>query len=180
MYSRHGIVLAGDWPELFSNAVLEPTVRICSADKIRIGDGTYIGDGAILYGYKFSYQSIQIGERCWIGCDSVLHGAGGLVIGDRVGIGPGVKILTSAHNIDGPGHILDRPLVFNGVTIEDGADIGAGACILPGVRIGRGAQIGMGAVVTHNVPRNEVWAGNPARLIRQRVIHKEELLAAHG
>jgi len=54
------------------------------------------------------------------------------------------------------------------VVIEDGAYIGAGACLkqgLPGAPlvIGRNAVIGMGAVVTKNVPPGATFVGNPAR-----------------
>ena len=43
--------------------------------------------------------------------------------------------------------------------------IGGGAIILPGVTIGDGALIGAGSVVTRNVGANQIVAGNPARSI---------------
>ena len=46
--------------------------------------------------------------------------------------------------------------------------IGSGCFIKGGVTIGDGAVIGMGSVVTHDVPPYEVWAGNPAKLIKKR------------
>lgn len=53
--------------------------------------------------------------------------------------------------------------------IEDDVWIGHGAVILPGCRrIGRGSIVGAGAIVTHDVPRYAVVAGNPARVVRQR------------
>jgi acetyltransferase-like isoleucine patch superfamily enzyme len=54
------------------------------------------------------------------------------------------------------------------VVIEDDADLGVGAIVLPGVRIGRGAQVGAGAVVTKDVPDYAVVAGVPARVVRER------------
>ncbi len=59
-------------------------------------------------------------------------------------------------------------LEFAEVVLEDGCDIGAGAIILHGVRVGEGAIIGAGAVVTRDVPDYEIWAGVPARKIRER------------
>jgi virginiamycin A acetyltransferase len=53
--------------------------------------------------------------------------------------------------------------------IEDDVWIGHNAMILPGCRrIGRGAIIGAGAVVTRDVPRYTIVAGNPARPLRER------------
>lgn len=43
----------------------------------------------------------------------------------------------------------------------------AHACILPGVSIGDGAVIGAGSVVTHDIPAGMLAYGNPCRVIRQ-------------
>lgn len=53
-------------------------------------------------------------------------------------------------------------------TIGNDVWIGARATILPGVSIADGAVIGAGSIVTKNVGPYEIWAGNPARLIRKR------------
>ena len=54
--------------------------------------------------------------------------------------------------------------------VEIGHDtwLGHGAIVLPGRRIGTGSVVGAGAVVTKDVPDYEIWAGNPAKLIRKR------------
>ena len=54
-----------------------------------------------------------------------------------------------------------------------GASIGAGATILPGIIIGENALIGAGSVVTKDVPANEIWVGNPAKLISNKNRHNE-------
>lgn len=46
--------------------------------------------------------------------------------------------------------------------------IGKSAIVLPGVTIGNGAVVGAGSVVTKDVPPYAIVAGNPARLIRFR------------
>jgi acetyltransferase-like isoleucine patch superfamily enzyme len=50
-----------------------------------------------------------------------------------------------------------------------GASIGTGSTILCGITIGENAVVGAGSVVTRDVPDNAVVAGNPARLMRQKV-----------
>jgi galactoside O-acetyltransferase len=52
------------------------------------------------------------------------------------------------------------------IIIKDKAWIGFNCIILKGVTIGEGAVVGAGSVVTENVPDYAVVAGNPARLIR--------------
>ncbi len=52
--------------------------------------------------------------------------------------------------------------------IENDVWVGAGSLIKSGITIHNGAVIGMGSVVTHDVPAYEVWAGNPARQIKDR------------
>jgi virginiamycin A acetyltransferase len=61
---------------------------------------------------------------------------------------------------------IDHPVPL---VIEDDVWIGHNAMILPGCkRIGRGAIIGAGAIVTHDVARYMIVAGNPARTLRAR------------
>jgi acetyltransferase-like isoleucine patch superfamily enzyme len=86
-----------------------------------------------------------------------------------VGIGPGVKILTSQHQEAGRDvPVLFSPLELAAVTIDDDADLGIGAVVLPGVHVGQGAVVGAGAVVTRDVPAYAVVAGSPARILRHR------------
>ncbi|MCA9574738.1 MAG: acyltransferase [Myxococcales bacterium] len=110
-----------------------------------------------------------IGDGTWIGQQCFFHSAGGLRVGRNVGIGPGVRVITSNHQEAGRDvPILHAPLAFAEVVIEDDADLGVGTIVLPGVTIGRGAQIGAGAVVTEDVPPYAVAVGVPARVVRVR------------
>lgn len=149
------------------DVVLEDGVRLIHPENIRIGDGVYVGHDTILEGYHT--HELVIGSGSWIGPQCHFHAAGGIEIGNNVGIGPGVRILTSVHKEAGRGTpILHAPLRFAPVSIEDDADIGAGSILLPGVRIGRGAQLGAGAVVSDDIPAYAVAVGVPARVIRER------------
>lgn len=147
--------------------VFEEEVRIFHPERVYLGRDVYVGHQTILKAYHEG--EMRIGGGTWIGQQCFFHSAGGIVIGENVGIGPAVKILTSSHAEAGRDRpILHSPLVFAPVTIEDDADIGIGAILLPGVTVGRGAQVGAGAVVTRDVPAYTVVAGNPARVLRER------------
>ncbi len=152
---------------LGKNVIFERGVLVFHPENIEIGNNVYIGHYTIIKGY---YKNLLIiGDHCWIGQQCFLHAAGGLFIGKGVGIGPGVRILTSQHeatDIEVP--VYFTPLKFERVEIDDGSDIGAGTIILPGVKIGKGVIIGAGSVVTHDVPDFEIWAGVPAKKLRTR------------
>jgi acetyltransferase-like isoleucine patch superfamily enzyme len=147
--------------------VLEDGCLVFHPENVYLGREVYVGHLAILKGY---YKNVmRIGDGTWIGQGVFLHSAGGLTIGANVGIGPGVHVITSSHGEAGrETPILRSPLVLAEVVIEDDADLGVGAIVLPGVRVGKGAQIGAGAVVTKDVEPYTVVAGNPARVLRTR------------
>jgi acetyltransferase-like isoleucine patch superfamily enzyme len=125
-----------------------------------IGVGTYLQgrhDGRFMVG-----KGTWIGPQCFLDCRD-------LEIGEYVGIGPGVKILGSEHTGEPKNiPIIQTDLVIKPVRIERWADIGVGAIVLPGVTIGEGAIVGAGAVVTKDVEPYSVVAGVPARLVRRR------------
>jgi len=162
-----GLVQPEALATLGPECVFETGALVFHPERIHLGRNVYVGHYAILKGYHD--REMWIGDETWIGQQCFLHSAGGLRIGARVGIGPGVKILTSAHAEAGRAiAILDSPIERAEVTIEDDADLGTGSIVLPGVRIGKGAQIGAGAVVTQDVPSYAVAAGVPARVLRER------------
>ena len=149
------------------HVVFEDGVRVWHPETIELGNNIYVGHDAMLKGYYLG--RMQIGDDTWLGQGVDLHAAGGLTIGQRVGVGPFVKMITSYHDATNPeAAILDGELQFAATVIEDNADIGLGAIIIPGVRIGRGAQVAAGAVVTKDVEPGTVVAGNPAKLLRNR------------
>ena len=78
-------------------------------------------------------------------------------------------MLGSSHTglpVDVP--IVQTDLEIKPVRIGAWADIGVNAVILPGVTIGQGAIVGAGAVVTKNVPPFSIVAGVPAHFLRWR------------
>ena len=86
-----------------------------------------------------------------------------IYIGNHVAITSGVKILT--HYLD-PNY-KGRIFRFGEVHIEDDVFIGLNVIICNSVSIGKGSIIGAGSVVTKDIPPYQVWAGNPARFIKE-------------
>lgn len=153
---------------LGESVVFEEGVLVFHPENIEIGSNVYVGHYTILKGY---YKGrMTIGDGTWIGQQCFFHSAGDLSIGRNVGVGPGVKIITSAHAEEGIGKpILHSRIEFAPVVIEDDVDLGVNAVVLPGVTIGKGVQVGAGSVVTHNLPAYVVAAGVPARILRSRL-----------
>ena len=152
---------------LGENVVFEPGVLVFHAANVFIGDNVYIGHNTILKAYHLN--RLVIGRDTWIGQDCFFHSGGGILIGNEVGIGPKVSILTSQHRpVNREEPVLFSPIEFKPVHLEDGCDIGVNATLLPGVTIGKGAIVAAGAVVSKSVPAFEVWGGVPARKISDR------------
>jgi len=160
-----GQVGLDDLGECGSGCVIEAGVRIFGADYVRLGSDVYLGHDSFFRAYPEGL--LEIGSACWIGPGCFINSFGGVVVGRRVGIGPGVKIITSVHQGGYPHKpIIDTPIVADSVRIADGVDIGAGAILLPGADVGNNAQVGAGAVVTGRVANNDVVAGVPAKSIK--------------
>jgi len=170
---------------------IEANVRVRHARNIRLGRGVYLDHGVYLHAtpggidigdntcvmhgtelHVFNFRGlphayIKVGRDTFIGESVVIRGQGGVAIGNSVLVAPHARILAVNHNFDD----LSRPIIEQGVSgrgisIDDGAWIGAGAAVLDGVRIGRGAVVGANAVVTHDVAAHTVVVGSPARVIK--------------
>lgn len=130
--------------------------RFC---KIRIGRDSSVAMGCFVTG-----SNIRIGANTAINRFTYLDGRGPLAIGDNVNISHYTLIQTLTHDCQSPHfHAFAKPVV-----ILDHAWIGARAIIMPGVTIGEGAVVGAGAVVTKDVPPYTIVAGAPAKAIGTR------------
>jgi acetyltransferase-like isoleucine patch superfamily enzyme len=87
-------------------------------------------------------------------------------IGKNCCIGEDVKLITGSHDIS----MSTFDLITKPITIKDNVWIATGAMVLPGVTIGEGAVVAAGAVVTKDVDDWMVVGGNPAKVIKKRVI----------
>lgn len=122
------------------------TFFVDRASELIIGDNVGLSQTALL-----SYCSIRIGDNVKIG------GGTSVFTTDFHSLDPMIRI-----SKDDQKHRKCAPVV-----IGDNVFIGAKCIILKGVTIGENSIVGAGSVVTKSVPANQIWAGNPARFIRE-------------
>lgn len=109
-------------------------------------------------------QYVFIGRHCNI--------APQVTIGRYTMLASDIAIVGDDHNWSKPG----VPMQFAGRPTQHATTIGAdvwlghGVIVMRGVTIGEGAIVAAGAVVTKNVPAYEVWAGTPAKKLRDRFV----------
>ncbi|RTE86832.1 MULTISPECIES: acyltransferase [Gammaproteobacteria] len=118
-----------------------------------------IGHGCNINSHVFIENDVVIGSNVTVKCGVQLWD--GTRIEDKVFIGPNATFTNDPFP-----RSKEYPEQFTGITVREGASIGANATILAGVTIGQNAMIGAGAVVTKDVPEKAVVVGNPARIIR--------------
>lgn len=158
----------------------DPSNFLRISPDVRLGRGTAIHCFVNLYGCSIgddsrvgAFVEIQkgatIGARCKISSHTFI--CEGVTIEDEVFIGHGVMFI---NDLDPRATADGRPQSESDwkvipTRICRGASIGSGAVILAGVTVGAGALVGAGAVVTKDVAVNQVVAGCPARLLRNRL-----------
>ena len=117
-------------------------------------------------GFRCDYGfNIEIGENFFANYDFVILDCAPVRFGRNCFIGPQCGIYTAVHPLDAreraSGMEYAKP-----VTVGDDVWFGGHVTVLPGVSIGDGAVIGAGSVVTRNIPARMVAAGNPCRVLR--------------
>lgn len=131
--------------------------------KVRMGERVVIYYGAEIR----KPTSLEIGEGTVIGDNAILDARSGIVIGSNVNFSSNVSIWTLQHDHRDP-VFRCTPEHYGAVTIGNRVWIGPNTIILPGVKIGEGAVVAAGAVVTKDVPAFSLVGGIPAKVIGQR------------
>jgi UDP-2-acetamido-3-amino-2,3-dideoxy-glucuronate N-acetyltransferase len=153
------------------SADVDPTAKIGAGSSIwhlaQVRDGVVLGESCIVGRGAYLGSGVRAGNNCKIQNYALVYEPA--VLGNGVFIGP-AAVLTNdefprAINPDGSlksGSDWDAV----GVTIGDGAAIGARAVCIAPVKIGAWALVAAGAVVTNDVPNFALVAGVPAKRVR--------------
>ena len=152
-----------------------PNLRIHKDAKVSIGKNILLNSSNRTYHVnmfiKVKIQCDKPNSTVIIGDNTRIHGSC-IHAFDKIEIGHHCLIAANCQIIDSNGHALDKNKRFNSqgssnpVKIGNNVWIGTGSIILPGVTIGDGSIIAAGSVVNKSVPKNCIYGGNPAKLIR--------------
>ena len=162
--------------------------------KIFIGDDVVIDDNCMLDAKGSDNEGIQIGNRVFLGRNSILSCKDGNIrLEDGVNIGFNCEIFSSGEVVIGANTLVaaycylvgggnydlsqqgvdfaeqDGLEATQGIMIEQNCWLAADVKVLDGVTIGTGSVIGAGAVVRGSIPANSLAAGVPAKVIRSRI-----------
>lgn len=116
-------------------------------------------------------EEITLEGDIYVGPYCELFGHGGIEIGRGTVLGAHVTLIGSSHRFEGPELTMqpfDHKSGKTGITIGPGVWIGQNALVLPGVTLGAHSVIAAGSVVTRDTAPGTIYAGVPARLIRER------------
>jgi acetyltransferase-like isoleucine patch superfamily enzyme len=135
-----------------------------------------IGDYSVIEDYSIinnAVGDIVIGNHTRVGVGNTIIGP--VTIGDKVNLAQNVVVSGLNHNFEN----VNRTIAEQGVStketkINTDVWIGANTVVLAGVCIGEHVVIGAGSVVTKDIPGYSVAVGNPARIIKQYDIEKEQ------
>ncbi|MBL0327786.1 MAG: gamma carbonic anhydrase family protein [Cytophagaceae bacterium] len=131
------------------------------------GENCWFAPNATLVG------DIKMGNDCTVWFNAVVRGdVNSIIMGNRVNIQDGAiihctyqkTVTTIGNNVS-----IAHNAIVHGCTIEDEVLIGMGAIVMDGAVIGKNSIIGAGAIITQNtiVPPGTIWAGNPAKYIKE-------------
>lgn len=130
--------------------------------------------GANISGRPFVYSTTRIyapflltlENHACLGPFSEVYNLGPVRVCERATVSQQAYLCNGTHDLEDPA----QPLMVGNMVIGRDVFIGARGFVMPGVQIGEGAVVGACAVVTKDVEPWTVVAGNPARVVKKRVM----------
>lgn len=128
----------------------------------KVGSETHIYSSATIY----MPWNFEIGDQSSVGEHAYIYNLGKITIGNRTTISQRAHLCAGTHDFTDPA----LPLLKPPIVIKDQAWVCADAFVGPGVIVGEGAIVGACAVSVRNVESWDIVAGNPARVVRKRIM----------
>lgn len=159
-----------------SNVQISDKASFYGVSRISLGSNVRIDDFCVL---SAGVGGIQIGNHIHIAIYTALIGAGSIKIEDFCNLSSRVSIYSSSDDYSGAS--LTNPTVPDTfkqvqhapVHLSKHVIVGSGSVILPGITLEEGVAVGALSLVTKNCTAFGIYAGNPARRIKER---KHDLL----
>lgn len=169
-------VRAIGFAEVGKNVLISAKASFYGASRIKLGNNVRIDDFCI---FSAGAGGIEIGSYIHVAAYSLLIGAGKISLSDFSGLSSRVSIYSSSD--DYSGGFLTNPVVPSDYTNVSHADVfigkhvivGSGSVILPGVTLHDGVAVGALSLVNKSCEEFSIYAGNPAKKIKNR---KRDLL----
>jgi galactoside O-acetyltransferase len=162
--SRIGLASVGEDVRIYDFA------RLTAPERITIGNHVIVDDFVFLQGGL----GLSVGSYVHIASYASVTGGGEGVIGNFAGMAPGARILTGSDLADGSGMVGPTiPAEYRAVersrtVLGEHSFVCANAVVLAGITVGEGAVLGAGAVATKDLEPWTIYAGTPARAVKER------------
>lgn len=153
------LMVAGGW---LPPSYLKPFGKAAKALRVALARqiSPHIGRGVNIEKGAYVFDDTVMGDYSGIGVNCEI--CRGLTLGKNVMMGPECLFYSTSHKFDKAAKRFEGYTEIKPIVIGDDVWIGRRAIIMGGVTIGQGAIIGAGAVVTKNIPPYTLAAGNPA------------------
>ena len=112
---------------------------------------------------------LKISNKACLATGCEVYNLGPIEIGERATIAQYAYLCNGTHDLSDP----KSPLLVGEIKIQKDVFIGAKAIILPGLTISEGSVIGAGSVLTKDTEPWGIYAGNPAKYIKRRILKNE-------
>ncbi|WP_053976061.1 WcaF family extracellular polysaccharide biosynthesis acetyltransferase [Mangrovimonas xylaniphaga] len=129
--------------------------------------GAQVGKGVVIKpGVNIKYPwKLSIGDFSWIGEKVWIDNLADVNIGRHVCISQGAMLLCGNHNYKKS----TFDLIIGGITVKNGAWIGAKSVVCPGVILKNHSVLSVNSVATKDLEAFRIYQGNPAILVRNRI-----------